>query len=277
MNKYSQTHFTTGEFAKLHGVTKHTLFHYDTLGIFSPSIKEENGYRYYSMDQIDVFSVISTLKELDMPLCEIKAYLDRRSPGEFIKLLGEQEKKLTKKIKTFGRMKALIHEKAAITRHTTLADTKQVIIQNLPCQYLVATAVPPQTSERSLALSVAAHLRFCEEHDIYSSHALGSMLSLSDATQGRFTHYSHFYTQVNTPPKGVPAFHKPAGQYLTAYHKGGYHTVPESYKKIIDTAAERSLALSGVFFEDTLLDELSVKGYENYMLKISIQIAARAK
>lgn len=72
-------YLTTGEFARLCGVSKHTLFHYDELGVFSPAVKAENGYRYYSMAQIDVFFVISTLKELDIPLREIKAYLDRRS------------------------------------------------------------------------------------------------------------------------------------------------------------------------------------------------------
>ena len=61
------------------GVTKHTLFHYDEIGLFRPEKKGENGYRYYSMAQIEVFDVIYTLKDLDMPLSEIREYLDRRS------------------------------------------------------------------------------------------------------------------------------------------------------------------------------------------------------
>ena len=76
--------FTTGEFAALCGVTKHTLFHYDALGILSPARVGENGYRYYAPQQLEVFHVIETLRELDMPLSEIRAYLDRRSPGELV-------------------------------------------------------------------------------------------------------------------------------------------------------------------------------------------------
>ena len=82
-----QGYLTTGDFARLCGTTKHTLFHYDQLGIFSPAVKGENGYRYYTFPQMDVFYVISTLKELDMPLSQIKAYLDRRSPEELVALL----------------------------------------------------------------------------------------------------------------------------------------------------------------------------------------------
>ena len=53
MNQY----FTTGEFAKLWGVKKQTLFHYDEIGIFKPAIKKPNGYRYYSYQQFEVFGV----------------------------------------------------------------------------------------------------------------------------------------------------------------------------------------------------------------------------
>lgn len=45
MNK--KMYFSTGEFAKLAGVSKHTLFYYDEIGLLSPEIKnKENGYRY---------------------------------------------------------------------------------------------------------------------------------------------------------------------------------------------------------------------------------------
>ena len=40
------TYMTTGEFAKLMKISKHTLFHYDDIGLFCPEILGENGYRY---------------------------------------------------------------------------------------------------------------------------------------------------------------------------------------------------------------------------------------
>ena len=51
----NERYITTGEFAKLTGVTKHTLFYYDKIGLFSPEIKKENGYRLYSFEQLEVF------------------------------------------------------------------------------------------------------------------------------------------------------------------------------------------------------------------------------
>ena len=64
-------YLTTGEFAKICGVNKQTLFHYDQIGILCPEIMGDNGYRYYSYLQLDTYNTIAMLKELDMPLSEI--------------------------------------------------------------------------------------------------------------------------------------------------------------------------------------------------------------
>ena len=37
---------TTGEFAKICNVKKHTLFHYDDIGLLKPDYYDENGYRF---------------------------------------------------------------------------------------------------------------------------------------------------------------------------------------------------------------------------------------
>ena len=64
MEKQSDLYFPTGVFARILGVRKHTLFHYDEIGLFSPALKEENGYRYYFVWQMDMFEVIRALQKL---------------------------------------------------------------------------------------------------------------------------------------------------------------------------------------------------------------------
>lgn len=92
-------YLTTGEFAKLAGVSKHTLFHYDKIGLLSPEIKlSENQYRYYSISQLELLEIITLLKELDMPLSEIKSYLDNRTTSLFIELLTKEQTLIREKI-----------------------------------------------------------------------------------------------------------------------------------------------------------------------------------
>ena len=271
MGQQKAGHFTTGEFARLCGVGKDTLFHYDEMGVFSPAVRGENGYRYYSMNQLEVFYVIATLKELDMPLAEIRAYLDRRSPAELAKLLDREERLLTEKLRRLKRMRELIRRKAALTREAMETDRESIILREEGEALLVCTPVRVPVTGRNAALSMAEHMRFCEEREIASPYAVGSMLGLEAARAGDFERgYSHFYTRVERVPRGVGVFVKPRGRYLSACHVGGYETVGEVYRRLLDYAAAQALELRGPFFEDTLLDELSVEGYENYVLQASV-------
>ena len=80
--KENASRLRAADFAHICGTNKRTLHHYDQIGLFAPALRGENGYRYYSQEQYDVFMVIAALKELGMPLLDIKAYLDRRDPAE---------------------------------------------------------------------------------------------------------------------------------------------------------------------------------------------------
>ena len=84
MSEINTKYFSTGEFAKLCNINKKTLFHYDEIGLFKPEKVLENGYRYYSIYQLEVFNVIYTLKDIGMPLKEIKNFMDKRNPDNII-------------------------------------------------------------------------------------------------------------------------------------------------------------------------------------------------
>ena len=92
MSRESKKYLTTGEFASLCGVNKKTLFHYDNIKLFMPEKVLENGYRYYSNSQIEIFNVISALKEIGMSLSEIKTFIDNRTPDMLIALFEEQKR-----------------------------------------------------------------------------------------------------------------------------------------------------------------------------------------
>mgnify|MGYP002555332905 CR=1 FL=1 len=69
-----------------HEKTAPLVAYYEEQGLLHPH-RSETGYRLYSIDDICNLNVIRALRELDMPLSEIRAYLDRRSPGELVELL----------------------------------------------------------------------------------------------------------------------------------------------------------------------------------------------
>ena len=83
--------YTTGEIAKLCGVTVRTVQYYDTRGILIPSELSEGGRRLYSEDDLKLLKVICFLRELDIPIDAISKILKEEHPENVIELLIEQQ------------------------------------------------------------------------------------------------------------------------------------------------------------------------------------------
>ena len=97
---------TTGEFAKICNVKKHTLFHYDDIGLLKPDYYDENGYRFYSYSQLNLFYFISMMKELGMSLDEIKFYLNSRTPEQMEELFTSKINQISNEIKRLNNLKS---------------------------------------------------------------------------------------------------------------------------------------------------------------------------
>ena len=86
--------YTTGEVAKLCGVTVRTVQYYDSRGILLPSALSEGGRRLYSEDDLKRMKIICFLRELDLPIDAISRILKEEHPEKLIALLIEQQEKI---------------------------------------------------------------------------------------------------------------------------------------------------------------------------------------
>ena len=64
------------------------------------------------MDQMETFDVIGMLRELGMPLAEIRNYLEQRSPEKFGVLLEQEEKVVREKMQRLREMQRWIGERS---------------------------------------------------------------------------------------------------------------------------------------------------------------------
>ncbi len=91
--------YTTGEIAKLCGVSVRTVQYYDGRGILVPCELSEGGRRLYSEQDLNKLKIICFLRELELPIDSIKKLLEEEHPEEVISiLLSEQEKALRSEI-----------------------------------------------------------------------------------------------------------------------------------------------------------------------------------
>ena len=92
--------YTTGEIAKLCGVTVRTVQYYDSRRILTPSELSEGGRRLYSEEDLQKLQIICFLRELDMPISAISQLFEEVHPEKVIDiLLQQQETELKQEIR----------------------------------------------------------------------------------------------------------------------------------------------------------------------------------
>ena len=68
--------FTVGDFSRMTHLSVKTLRHYHEVGLLEPvAVDAQSGYRYYSPEQIPTAQVIRRLRDLEMPVADVKGVL----------------------------------------------------------------------------------------------------------------------------------------------------------------------------------------------------------
>lgn len=273
--KNSRNYFTTGEFARICGVKKQTLFHYDDIGIFKPAILGENGYRYYSYTQIETFSVLMTLKELHVPLKEIKEHMNRRSPEALIELLKERRNHIDTVISQLEWSKKFIDTKIQLTEKGAHAEVGSIIIEEFPDEYFITSSYKGPDDEKEIAEAVSEHLAYRQQLGVPSCHSIGAMIPKSSVTEQGYS-YGSFYSVVDSEDLQSSGFTDAVldsgGLYLCIYDDQGYRNVHKNCLKLMDFAVQEGLELGDNFYEEVIWDDLSVDGYYHYLIRLAIAI-----
>lgn len=102
--------YLVNEIAKYFGVTNDTIRYYDKLGIISPKKDKNNNYRYYDRGDIICFSYVFELKNIDLPLKQIKTMLNDSSLEHASSVIEEHERIIGAKIKELQQLKSVIND-----------------------------------------------------------------------------------------------------------------------------------------------------------------------
>ncbi|MGL4739044.1 MAG: MerR family transcriptional regulator [Cellulosilyticaceae bacterium] len=271
MSKNLECYFTTGEFANICGVKKQTLFHYDEIGLFSPAHTLANGYRYYSYRQLYVFIMIRTLKELNMPLKEIKTYLSTRTPENYLALLHEKLAEVDTAITHLSQIKNRL---TTATKHTMLAlHTRHAepILAEEDSEYLLISSPLSSATQKEFSEFTLEYIQFCNNHMLSTHDPLGCLIQFEDIADGLKNCFTCLYSTTLDPT--IPSvITKPKGLYAITYHHGSYATTYLTYQKILAFLSKYNLQPGAFFYEDYLIDDLASSQESDFVTRIRIQI-----
>jgi DNA-binding transcriptional MerR regulator len=93
-----------GRFARLSGLSIGALRHYDELDLLRPAeVDRFTGYRRYRTEQLEVARTIGRLRDLEVPIEEIRAVLAADDPADRRRRIGSHERRLQ------ARLDRLVH------------------------------------------------------------------------------------------------------------------------------------------------------------------------
>jgi DNA-binding transcriptional MerR regulator len=127
-----------GDFAAAVHLSVKTLRHYHEVGLLEPSeVDPGSGYRYYSYEQIPAAQVIRRLRNLDMPVAELRALLAAPDPDARQRLIVEHldrlETKLAETQAAVSELQDLLGrtESEQTVEHRTVAPTPALAIHDV--------------------------------------------------------------------------------------------------------------------------------------------------
>lgn len=259
---------TVSQFAKLHNINKRTLHYYDEIGIFSPSYKGENGYRYYDYMQGVDFEYIKMLKELNMGLDEIKKYIDNPNEADFKEIAEVKIDEIEQEIKTLNRRREVLEDKLQKLSKCDEVRNKNYI-KVVECEEEKFFYTPFKFEDDDLK-QLISHIKDVWTVDEYCK-GIGSFVSVEKIQREEFEEYDGLFIEMLDDIDSDNMIIKPKGKYICAYHMGDWDTLPKFYGEIVEYAEKNNLTLIGYSFEIGMNDFV-ISNMEDYITQIMIRV-----
>lgn len=272
MNKKDSKYLTTGEFAKLCKVNKQTLFYYDQIGLLSPVLKNEKGYRYYSIHQIELFFVIDLLKDLGMSLNDIQTYMQNKSPESFLSLMYQKKEEIVKKRQDIEMKEKMIDANITLMEEALHLDFHQITFEQLPEATLYLSRNIENVTDKEFIEVVSDFINELNLSQLDSGYPIGSITKREQVIKGDFSNYSYLYIEQPNPKEGYPYFQVVKGDFLIGYHIGDEKTINKTYKRLFSEMERLELTLGDYVFEEYIYDSVVKNDKEHYVTKIMMQV-----
>ena len=263
---------TIGQFAAMHGINKKTLMWYDETDLFKPAaINPENGYRCYNYHQSPILETILLLRELDVSIPEIQAFMQNRSAANLKCLLDEKISQLDLQLLHLQAVRKTLysHQQDMVTLLTMNLSEITIVEKEERC--LVTVDIDNEvTFEKEVELITAETAKY--QLGRLHNASYGSMIPVDSLLHDNFDDYTNLFIEIPRLGHREGLHIQPAGKYVRAFHKGSWDKIPLRYQAILEFARKQGLMLSGFSYEkginETVIDQI-----DDYIVQIEIPIS----
>jgi DNA-binding transcriptional MerR regulator/uncharacterized protein YlbG (UPF0298 family) len=228
--------YKISDVAKMFGISRTKLIHYDKWGILCPSIRNEKNYRFYTTDDIKKLELILAFQESGLSLDEIKSYLNNDSDISSVQLLNRQLEEIQKKIKTLKKQSLVIEKKIQyLTKFHDMEMYEGILLEDYPEGYIIYETVGygPLKSYSSAINKLKSTLE--AEGRLTSKFSICIDITHTDAS-GKYV-IKYVFDNMNGLKEIGNQKKIPKSKYLRKIHNGNKDNVESTIKQVLEYAS----------------------------------------
>jgi len=210
--------FKISEFAKIGGISRKMLIHYDKMGVLKPdSTDPVTKYRYYSLEQIKTLKMIKSLQFLGISLSEIKEHYIDNNIDEHIENFKREKKRIDAKFLEIQRAKKLIEDQlACLEEISNITPEEEFKIKKLPKRYLISRPLKKPNLEEMTKILIPLEKKIAK----WGILMLGELAAVKEYfTESSVAprHFLGIFSTKDIKIEDTQGFEFKAGTYLSFY------------------------------------------------------------
>lgn len=266
-----ETFLTISQFSKIAEISRKTLIFYDNIGLFCPEFTDDNGYRYYSHEQIYIISAITILKELGMSLSEIKQYMDKRNIDHAVSLLNAQNDVINDKIqKLKNTQNMLLSKLESLSNSRNITPYLPEIVTQEQEPLYISRPFHFEKTKIPDDIWINYYME-CKKRGITFGYPEGFLIQKEHFISGSSAYADHIIFYVNK--KKFANAYIPKGRYLVACGYGGLEDTERIYQCLFEYIRTHQLQIVGNAYEKRIIDEIATEEKDKQIMQVKIQIA----
>lgn len=251
------TYISISEMAKLHGITRQTLIHYDNIDLFKPAKVDTNGYRYYCKHQIPYLREICFLKSLGISLKDIQQNFQERTPENEMYLLEKQKQYIMNQIAKLNTLRECLNQRIDLYEEAVDAGMMRMslpFVRYIDARQAIFKEWLQPIDKDNLHTTLMDLWQRIFEREMVPAGGFGSIIKKSGVEKNKWLQGAGsciFLPVWNKEHENTLTI--PAGEYLCMYKYGmPYDT--EHLEKLMQWLAKNNYELAGDIIDVCLLD-----------------------
>ncbi len=267
--KLDSIYYTPQQMADFYALKKDTLLYYDKIGLFSPALRKENGYRYYSAPQLNELEAILTLRDLGVPLASIKRSKDNMDTPSFIALLENEEGSIRQRIDECISLLNMISAVKASVKEAEDSEKRKLYKVHSGAQYIVRTPIDNDSDEyTSDIVWQNAYRDLLQKSDSKLFITIGSIVRLDEAVKYHGSICREVYATYASPSDSVI----PEGVYAYMFFPGSLSDLNSFYEHFLQSLEESSLTPLDDIYEELTISSSVTQNEADHVTKLMVRV-----